>query len=342
MTMKPKVAYLFGAGASYKAIPLLCDLTKALAEHAKFIQGFRDYDPATSPMQLRGGALLPDTVDRYCTAMLSLVQNASAHASVDTYAKKLFLTDKRIDAFNLKLLLTTYFSFKQKPPAPLDDRYDALFASILTRGKNGFPQVNEDVMLLTWNYDLQLPLAFRPYYYDSRTEYLLQGLGLATLDRVDEYQEIPRVVHLNGLAAWRDRETIMPVIPDFCANDLEQVMRMLDYFLAGDQPYYPGAELTLLHYAWENDARVVAGRTKLIEFLSECEVLVVIGYSFPFFNRTVDREIIGGMKNLTKVYLQSTPNGINDMVNAFKAIPLREVEIETYAAVDKFMLPPEL
>ncbi|MGB3526192.1 MAG: hypothetical protein WBB32_09525 [Flavobacteriales bacterium] len=342
MTKKPKVAYLFGAGASCKAMPLLSGLTEALEKHANFIQGFRDHDPSTSPTQLREGALLPDTVDRYCTAMLTLAKNASAHASVDTYAKRLFLTDKRIDAFNLKLLLTTYFSYKQKPPAPLDDRYDALFASILTRGKNGFPQVNEDVMLLTWNYDLQLPLALKPYYYDSRTEYLLQGLGLATLDRVNERPEIPSVVHLNGIAAWRDRETIMPVIPDICANDLEQVMRMLDYFLAGDQPYYPGAELTLLHFAWENDARVVAGRTKLIEHLSECEVLVAIGYSFPFFNRTVDREIIGGMKSLSKVYLQSRPDGINAMVNAFKAIPLRDVEIETYEAVDKFMLPPEL
>jgi len=75
---------------------------------------------------------------------------------------------------------------------------------------------------------------------------------------------------------------------------------------------------------------------------SNTMILVVIGYSFPFFNRDVDRLIIGEMKNLLKVYIQDpyaadvkeTFQAINDRIDPNMIIPLDNTK--------QFLLPPEL
>jgi hypothetical protein len=341
MTKKPKVAYFLGAGASFNSMPLVKTMPESMKTHVQDILSFRS-DPNVNSTELNYGVKLTEAIDRYTAAMMALVEHAKAHESVDTYAKKLFLTGKSREGMLLKILLTTYFSHLQRPSAKIDARYDGLLASILTHGQVGGPQINKEVMMLNWNYDLQLPLAFRPYYIDDRIESLLDGLHLTTLDQLDAYQQIPGVVHLNGLATWQPRSSMAPIIPDGCIDELEVVRHLMQHFLYGVREYNPSPRLSMLRFAWENDPSTEAGILKLKKHLSECEVLVVIGYSFPFFNRGVDRAIIGGMPQLRKVYLQSTNSGLKSMVSAFKAIQLLDVEIETYDAVDKFMLPPEL
>jgi len=342
MTKKPKVAYLLGAGASYNAMPLVKTMPASMKTHAQHLLTFRESVPDDQQTQLNYGINMSQAIDRYTAEMMALVEHAETHESVDTYAKKLFLTDNVRESFRLKLLLTIYFSHLQRPSAKMDSRYDGLLASILAKGPEGVPRINEEVILLNWNYDLQLPLAFRPYNGDNRMEALFKGLRLVTLDDLDTYAEIPSVVHLNGMATWKPRSSMVPVIPDECTDELEVVKRLMEHFLHGFQHYNPQERLTMLRFAWDNDPNTNTGISKLKEHLTECEVLVVIGYSFPFFNRSVDRMVIGGMPQLRKVYLQSTSSGLKSMASAFKAIPLRDVEVETYDAVDKFMLPPEL
>ena len=47
-------------------------------------------------------------------------------------------------------------------------------------------------------------------------------------------------------------------------------------------------------------------------------MLVVIGYSFPYFNREVDRTIVQNMKNLEKVYIQDPY--CEDVKESFEAV----------------------
>jgi hypothetical protein len=99
--------------------------------------------------------------------------------------------------------------------------------------------------------------------------------------------------------------------------------------------------------------------------------LVVIGYSFPVFNREIDNRLIGKMAKLTKVYIQdANPERIKStMVNAFerfqeteqvsrytgaKPIPGREtrinydyekvpkIKIQTEDNLNQFVIPYEL
>lgn len=318
------------------------NMPETMIAHADEILGCKGYELAGVNLKLPNSVDYRSAIDDYAAAMKALAEHARGHESIDTYAKKLFLTDKNEQLDELKILLTTYFSYAQRKPTKLDTRYDGFFASILSRNQRNQAQISNDVIILTWNYDLQLAFAFRAYWYDFRLEMAMKALGLTTLDSLAEYRSDPKVVYLNGIAAWSRRNDLLPLIPEECSA-AEGVMRLLNLYVLNKGQDPIDDRLTMLRFAWENNRQVQNGLDQLVDHLSECEVLVAIGYSFPFFNRDIDRAVIGRLPKLKKVYLQSTANGIKSVANAFKAIPLQnEVTIELYDAVDKFMLPPEL
>ena len=76
--------------------------------------------------------------------------------------------------------------------------------------------------------------------------------------------------------------------------------------------------------------------------MSNTDVLVVIGYTFPFFNREIDRKILNHLRPQVKVYIQDKyPNRIKQNFRAVKnTIP--EGHIELKEETDQFFLPPEL
>jgi hypothetical protein len=84
--------------------------------------------------------------------------------------------------------------------------------------------------------------------------------------------------------------------------------------------------------------------------VGEAETLVVIGYTFPFFNRETDRRVFEQMPNLSQIYIQD-PNADNIIKNIIPVMSDHQKEtnklrigngIETITNVDQFFLPPEL
>ena len=323
------------------ALPMVSDLPGQMIAHANQIRECKGLDITECPIRLSVNADYEQTIDEYVEAMNELARHAQAHESIDTYAKKLYIGGKRKALEQLKILLTTYFSYNQMTSGKVDSRYDGFFASIMGIDEKSLASISDDVLLLTWNYDLQLPLMFKRYWYDARLEMAMEGLRLTTLESLLNVETIPKVIHLNGVVAGSYRG-LMPVIPDGISR-AEQVLRVLDLFVRNRDGLSGNGRLTMVRFAWEDEARIRQCLLRLAGIMDECEVLVAIGYSFPFFNRVIDRAVIGGMPKLKKVYLQSTEHGIKAVANAFKAIPLQNnVDIVLYDSVDKFMLPPEL
>jgi hypothetical protein len=68
----------------------------------------------------------------------------------------------------------------------------------------------------------------------------------------------------------------------------------------------------------------------------------VIGYSFPNFNREIDRLIFKEMKALRKVYIVNTPDNLNSVLQRFKAVlNSGSVVVEGVTAIDELYIPPE-
>ena len=98
---------------------------------------------------------------------------------------------------------------------------------------------------------------------------------------------------------------------------------------------------TALKFSWEDDSLNTI--KEAIESTHNTDILVVIGYSFPFFNRAVDREIIREMK-LKKVYIQNESNDINRVRTGFLSIKpdMNPKDIVDITDTSQFFLPPEL
>lgn len=97
-----------------------------------------------------------------------------------------------------------------------------------------------------------------------------------------------------------------------------------------------------LSFAWEQ----TENQAKMMEYIKQITQdsisVVVIGYSFPFFNREVDRVIIGNMPNLKTIYIQD-PNAeaIEQSLRAVLPDDTR-IKIEYRKNSEQFYLPSEL
>ena len=103
---------------------------------------------------------------------------------------------------------------------------------------------------------------------------------------------------------------------------------------------------TKLNFAWEQTRFTNYEIWKDVESsINESEILIVIGYTFPFFNREVDRKIFNMMPKLRKIYYQD-PNAKNLIENIKPVIlnnnAIDEKSIIPITNIDQFYLPPEL
>ena len=96
-----------------------------------------------------------------------------------------------------------------------------------------------------------------------------------------------------------------------------------------------------ISFAWEEENERSGIIQKARQDVSETNILVVIGYSFPFFNRIIDRDIIRGMNKLEKVYFQA-PDA-NDIKERFLAIrdDIAPDKLLTRFDVKQFVFPNE-
>ena len=99
---------------------------------------------------------------------------------------------------------------------------------------------------------------------------------------------------------------------------------------------------THLSFAWENSVNNEKIKETLTNTTEDTEVVVVIGYSFPFFNRVTDRYIFSKMPKLKKVYVQDiNPDAVIQAIHA--VLPSnRKIAVEPIKACGQFYLPAEL
>lgn len=274
--------------------------------------------------------------DKYLNSLIEdimwLRYNTERHASVDTFAKKLYLINNQDDYFRLKRALVVYLTYEQynKP----DGRYDSFFASILGKDKDDLPH---NISILSWNYDCQVEMAYEEYLRSddiATTAYYLHEFDKTT-ERMDDSpyhkQDGFKIIKLNGTALINNGSYFGKDKHNDVAQSLINLYKEIN------------PSNIRLSFAWERMGAKF--QTLISDSITDADVLVVIGYSFPFFNREVDRFIFKSMPNLKKIYIQD-PNadkikiGLKSVLQegtfAFQHIEMLEPDVK------QFFLPPEL
>ena len=356
-----KVVYLLGAGASYgvrsESGPMIYDaiyphvngdVSRVKSKCADIIEGL----PIVSELSDRMRYVCTKVLQRrasvgvssqYYNALDNLYNDldwaqkeSSRHSTIDTFAKKLWL-QKEWDDFNrLKRTISAFFLLEQVDNKT-DKRYDSFFASILGEHIEDLP---ENVSVLSWNYDCQFELAYSEFAKEKGIGEIENMLHFnhKSINSVKPYSGF-NVLKLNGSAIFFDRDSSTLFDPFGNRNGVE----LIDFvaFISREAANVKNA----LSFAWEEMGDLF--KNKIRSVLKDATTLVVIGYSFPFFNRRVDRLLFESIPNLEKVYIQDArPDGIEESVN----------NLLSYGAFDKinkprlikiydtkqFYLPPEL
>ncbi len=299
-----KVTYLFGAGASCGTLPLASNLGEdigLLAEEMKnnlvsFYNTTTDsYGNPKCPEERlpppRGtyGKTLFESLDWLC-------DTAKNHNSIDTIARKLWMrsnSDSLGELTRLKAALAAYLWYKQIT-RPSDKRYDTFFATILQKEGSQPPTLPSPIRILTWNYDLLLERSFYEfcldYTYTRETVFDKQG-----------------VTHLNGYSSvessarirlQNDAGNFEYALFDGIDDRFEMVIELFERCTKT----HPTERLkTKIAFAWENN-RIISEAASIA---SGTTILVIVGYSFPFFNREADKTILKAMSpSLDTIYLQ--------------------------------------
>ena len=223
---------------------------------------------------------------------------AVEHPSLDTYARMLFFkTGGFSDSEELieyKALISCFFLLLQSI-VPRDQRYDLLLASILALGRDNLdgrtvPILPDKVRFLVWNYDVQIERSLLQFV--TRSE--------------DVYRELagsPKIERLNGCCAVRGASTgheeyMRDATAVFDKDTLERINTLYKRMVGRAAPRI----LPDIHFAWERDSLT----PKAAAIAEQTQILVVIGYSFPYFNRSVDSMLLERMASsgLERVHLQ--------------------------------------
>lgn len=297
-----KVTYLLGAGASAEALPLV----KSNPDFK--IEGLPDAFRRVGD-QLVNENKDPDSKDlasKLKEKLFWLAENSEIYNTVDTFAKYCYLKDKERLSL-IKKILSVYFTIEQSINKKFDNRYLVFLTSIL-ENEYQFPS---NVKILNWNYDCQLQLAsfkFKEEGISFDSNSFIQAdplinyspsLGMYPLEMVKN-KEIYSLVHLNGIAGYvQNKENMVfntlyntKTISEFLSMSVKQIEN----------------NFNLLTFAWESQKHQRFSQSLELskEIIKGSEVLVIIGYSFPFFNREIDKEIIGTLiqTGLKKIYYQ--------------------------------------
>jgi len=328
-----KIIYLMGAGASAGALPVVTEIPSRLNEVRKSINANYKLSSEDSDTQGILGFTKTMAKDKLLEDLDWLRIQSLQHSSVDTLAKKAYLKSEVDTLKKIKAGITALFYILQVTQRP-DIRYDTFLASVLDKSL----KIPSDIKVVSWNYDFQFEKAYSSYIDDMNlgmlesklgviSKFSREGFGSASIFKINGNTDVSINQDMSvtsKLSGWVHREDMPKFYEDFCNSYYHSF-------------YVERNSESLLSFAWENSKMI----DKVKEVIHNATVLVVIGYSFPFFNREIDRSLLSDL-DLMKIYIQDkNPDNIWSRMKSI-LVEHKEVDCELISSTDQFYLPSEL
>lgn len=332
-----KIAYLLGAGASYgersesgiiiRGVPIISEFEEAIM----FVRGelHKVYKGPYS------NNIIKEIIDKIHEDLQWLVDRCKEYPTIDTYAKMLFVTNRKEDYERLKRILTIFLTLEQFFVSR-DLRYDGFIASLIDNS-GVFPPID----ILTWNYDVQFELAYADYSKGPKSiHYLWDDLNVTnkTIGTRKMNAKGFSITKLNGMALFVNRYNNS--LMDLFSNEYNNIASKLAAFNKISK--YNDLYDNTLSYSWEHNDNFMF---EVAERVKNTTSLIVIGYSFPYVNRDIDRRILQGMTLLRKIYIQD-PNASEIKESLEATLSPAQTKNIKFIFKDKnlsqFFIPPEL
>lgn len=338
-----KITYLLGAGASCGSLPLANQLGNRMGE------AFEHFRKDIEKLYGTPGMPYPENyrpyprgkyAKNYLESLKWLAEYSQKHSTVDALARKLWIRqdNEAIKMLHrLKSVISCYFLYEHSK-SDSDQRYDNFFASVLERGKAGKPIFPGSISIITWNYDLLLEKSYYEFCANEETvwNHITKNENILRLNgRADAVK--PVMPSVKKYSEWKNIDLIYKMVG---SNNTKRIIDLYD-----NLSQQSGAEklMSQIYFAWE----VNNIENKIQQICKETQYMVIIGYSFPFFNQDIDRVVLKHIHStLIKIYLQTNNDegGKERLLNILSDLSGRrkqdwEKRIEMILGKDYFYIP---
>ncbi len=343
-----KVTYILGAGASYgergpegvnfikRGVPVVNEMVSGVKS---VINNLKSWPRS-------------EKIETIKSHMEEIQRKCEEYPTIDTYAKMLFTTKRFVEYEKLKRQLSVYFLLAQHPERR-DIRYDGFIASLIDEKTGKLPNIN----VLSWNYDAQFEMAIADYVpmrngLTSITAFLNERNKVFNTNPFFDDERFT-LIKLNGTAFFEQTKVGTTLqVGNFRGDYWDNIpeddkLSLYEDFLAHAE-YENGPYMCGLSYAWEHFATLEAAFNRdLQQKLVHTQTLVVIGYSFPYVNRQVDRMLFEYMPQLQTIYIQDrnfleVEERLQAVTNSVYKHPFPDDQIHCTDNCSQFLIPNEL
>lgn len=366
-----RITYLLGAGASANCLPVVNEINTRLERIKQTIEGFLQPQDniLISPKKFYEKSLIKKGAE-IVNDVAWLLYELQNHYTIDTLARRFYLNSNRHqDLMRLKKILYFFFLYEQgikegkirqtKDKELPDMRYDN-FISTLMSDEIDKLELPSNVNIITWNYDIQFELAYQ-VYDDSEVYKIQEKLNVfPDFNKTRIYDESQfSIVHLNGIIypipEWKKFENIVGLPHHKFDESYQKYLELICHNYSAISEDF----LKRLNFSWEDSEKYMLtdnSRNSCIDIakkiISKTDVLIVIGYSFPQFNRAIDNEILSMLNNsVESIYIQDTPERVDNLVREFNDSfsstirlnkGLLENRVKAISSVNSFYIPSSL
>ena len=343
MNNNKSITYILGAGASFQSIPIVSTFPGRFKQFMDTLTDFSSQNTIENSYRNN----LQDAVE----VSKELLKEFQDHQSFDTFFKKLYHVEdlKKIKIF--KKILNLYFIWEHTNPgynvsdldsniftkqANIDKRYDALIAGLL-RPIKGDKKLFCKTNFITWNYDLNLLSSIKNYFFPELP-----------------FSEMINMIGKNE-TVWKinDQLSILNMNGFFYSsefNDLKKLPQSNSPFLFDKkltsnylEDTFDDLDAESIRFAWEleNIEEVTNAAKKMI---THSKNIVVIGYTFPLYNRLVDFKYLAHENLYNKKLFIQDPNALElkeDFIEYFNIEVIRD-SIITKTSCNNFFVPQDI
>jgi hypothetical protein len=304
--------YIFGAGASANSIPTINELPKAFENVSEYIEKEIEIHKRTQKGNKFFETMDYDSLKNIAIDIKKLSKLSLEYGTIDTYFKKLFLNNEKEETNQLKTAMSFFFYLWQncqcnfekiegKEWRSVDLRYISLLSNILMTDKD-CPKWNDKFRIITWNYDFQIIRGIQSLTSKSSKEIILDYSIYPLNKLIDNSQTKSNIIYLNGISgAYNFNKEIDFRYEENLCNPLENIFEIYkDYKEKGEE------RSELLNFAWELHENIISQNTvgNAKQILNNTSNLVIVGYSFPYYNYEIDKELLKWLPKNSKIYYQ--------------------------------------
>jgi|HubBroStandDraft_4_1064222.scaffolds.fasta_scaffold287066_1 hypothetical protein len=301
--MENQITYIFGAGASSQSMPLNANFVERFELFIFFI---RDLESSKKK-------------ELFLSQCEEFLKSVRSHLSFDTFFKKLFHNDNDMQIKTYKKIILVYFIFEHFIKFPnnieaskmisaagkkfnIDPRYDALIAGLLKPLKQ--PVFFNKVNFITWNYDLNLMTALRNFLFPNGSlQAIFRNMTLGH-NKGFSLSDDSKLIHLNGIIYHPNIDGADQIDYERLRTFLGEVIEK-EFF--GDSMNAHANHISFAWETYENDKTKIQAEflQQAMGYVHNSMNIVIIGYSFPLYNRLIDLFYLNEATLLNKnIYIQ--------------------------------------